>query len=131
LARVCLCINEILQLASFLRMLDKKMHNRQWKPRPASKPDRVGPSSDLGSWVTDTSDLHSEKQYSQIIWTDEGMWIDVKPLLRNAWPSNRDTFVSESNMTDASDLQSEKQPVQITWTDEGMWIDVKPLLQNA
>jgi hypothetical protein len=29
LARVCLCINEILQLASFLRMLDKKMHNRQ------------------------------------------------------------------------------------------------------
>jgi hypothetical protein len=32
--------------------------------------------------------------------------------------SNRDTFVSASNVTDASDLHPEKQDPQVTSTDE-------------
>jgi hypothetical protein len=34
--------------------------------------------------ATDASNLHFQKQYSQITSTDEGMWIDVKPLSQNA-----------------------------------------------
>jgi hypothetical protein len=34
--------------------------------------------------------------------------------------SNRDTFMSESNVTDASDLHLQKQDSQIISTDEGM-----------
>jgi hypothetical protein len=34
--------------------------------------------------VADPSDLHREKQYSQITSTDEGMRIDVKPLQEKA-----------------------------------------------
>jgi hypothetical protein len=59
--------------------------------------------------VTDASDLPLEKQDSQINSTDEGMWIDIKPLPENAWSSNRHTCVSVSNVTDTSDLHSEKQ----------------------
>jgi hypothetical protein len=69
--------------------------------------------------VTDASDLHTEKQDSQIISTDEAMRIDVKPLLLNAQRSNRDTFVSASNVIDASDLHLQKQYSQITLIDEG------------
>jgi hypothetical protein len=73
-----------------------------------------------GSNITYASDLHSEKQYSQLISSDEWMEIDVKPLTGNAPTSNRDTFVSESNVTDASELHPEKQCSQITSNDEGM-----------
>jgi hypothetical protein len=69
---------------------------------------------------TDGSDLHSEKQNSQITSTNEGMRIDVKALSRNAQPSHRDILVSESNVTNASNLHPEKQNSQIISTDEEM-----------
>jgi hypothetical protein len=59
-----------------------------------------------GSRVRDVSELHPEKQDSQITSTDEGMRIDVKPLCEKAERSNRDIFVPESNVTDASNLHS-------------------------
>jgi hypothetical protein len=42
-------------------------NNRQGKPHPGSKSDRVGRSFEPGSCVTDASDLHSENENSQII----------------------------------------------------------------
>jgi hypothetical protein len=54
--------------------------------------------------VIDASDLHAQKQYSQITSTDVGMWIDIKPVLENAKRSSRETFVSQSNVTDPSDV---------------------------
>jgi hypothetical protein len=47
--------------------------NRQGKPCPASKPERVGRSFEPGSCVRNASDLHPKKQYSQITSTDERM----------------------------------------------------------
>jgi hypothetical protein len=40
---------------------------------PTSKPDSVGFSFERGSKVTEMSDLHAEKQPSQITSTDKGM----------------------------------------------------------
>jgi hypothetical protein len=47
--------------------------NCQGKPRPVSKPDRVGGSFEPGSCVTDASGLHPENENSQITSTDEQM----------------------------------------------------------
>jgi hypothetical protein len=71
--------------------------------------------------------LHSEKQNSQIISTEAGREIDVKPLLENAYFSSRDNFESDENEIDVSDLHRAKQNSQIISTEEGRIIAVKPL----
>jgi hypothetical protein len=46
--------------------------NQHLKRSPVNRSDRVGRSFELGSRVTDASDLHPKKQDSQITSTDEG-----------------------------------------------------------
>jgi hypothetical protein len=75
--------------------------------------------------------LHKKKQDSQIISTDAGTIIVVKPLKENADFSSRDNFESAANEIDVSDLQFEKQDSQIISTDAGTIIAVKPLKENA
>jgi hypothetical protein len=76
-------------------------------------------SLEIESNVTDVSELHEEKQDSQITSSDPGRRIDCNPLSRNAPDSRRDNCEFASNVTDASELQSEKHNLQNTLTDDG------------
>jgi hypothetical protein len=81
--------------------------------------------------VTDLSERHSPKQYSQMTSTERGIAIDVKPLQPNTVFSSLGNLHSLENVTDPRDAHFAKQPSPMTSTEAGIAIDLNPLSKKA
>jgi hypothetical protein len=77
--------------------------------------------------VVNRSESQFEKQNSPIASTEEGRWIDVRPLPENADESICDNRDPNSNAMVVSEQQSAKHDSQINSIEAGTTIEIKPL----